>query len=322
MHGRFAHHANIGPGMARGACAASDRNSRMAKRGTGKRSCRRVTGFTGSGGREMVRRLGDDATDPLHTGRMTTGTTSSNASVIHRGSRSERGGIVAGVASSRGWKMGRRLGDDTADEFHPGRMTRGTCSRGHPTMVHQGPAERHRGFMAGLTSQCSGNVIGRLKQPLDRRQSSGIMTISTAGGDARVVVAAACEGPCRPDSMTTVAGLIWGIGWDVIGRFPGRLHSIVTGDAGTGSDSGMREGYCRPHRRTMACIARLRRWNMGRRFPPLDGIVMARGAGSRRHSIVGKEGWYPVGRAVATATIHRRWKVIRRLKRRHHPSSG
>jgi hypothetical protein len=148
------------------------------------------------------------------------------------------------------------------------------------------------------------------------------MTISTTGGDARMVVATARESPSRPNSVTTVARLIGGIGWDVIGRFPGCLHSIVTGDTGTESNSGMCEGYCRPHRRTMAGIARLRSGNMGRRFPSLDSIVMTCGAGSRGHSIVRKKCRYPVSRAVATATIHRRRKMIRRLERRHHPSSG
>lgn len=89
MHGRFADNSRIGSGMTGGAGPAADRNSRMAKRRTGKRSRRRVTGFAGSGRREMVRRLGDDAADPMHAGRMTTNTTSGNAGVIHRGARSE-----------------------------------------------------------------------------------------------------------------------------------------------------------------------------------------------------------------------------------------
>ena len=276
----------------------------MGKRSTCKRSCRRVTGLTGSGSREMVRRLGQDATNPMHAGRMATGTTSGNAGVIHRSAGSERGGIVAGVASRRSWEMGRRFGDDTADESHSGRMTRGTCSRNHSTMVHQCPAERQRRSVTSLTSQCGGNVIGRLEQPFGRRRSSSIMTISTARGDARVVVAATCEGPSRSNSMATVAGLIWGISWDVIGGFPGRLYSIMTTNARTGSDSCMCERYRRPHRGAMARIARLRRRNMSRRFPPLDGIVMASGTRSWRDSVVGEKSRYPVCRAMTTATIH------------------
>ena len=171
-------------------------------------------------------------------------------------------------------------------------------------MVHQGPAERQRRSVASLTSQCGGNVIGRLEQPFDRRRSGSIMTISTAGGDARVVVAATCEGPSRSNSMATVAGLIWGISWDVIGGFPGCLYSIMTANARPGSDSGMCERYCRPHRRSMARVARLRCRNMGRRFPPLDGIVMASGARSWSDSVVGEKSRHPVGRAMATATIH------------------
>jgi len=252
---------------------------------------------------------------------MATGTTGCDPRMSHRSSRPKSGRIVASFAPCRGWEMGRRLGDDTADEPHSGRMARSTTS-GNTTMIHQGPAERDCGSMAGLTSQCGGNVIGRLEYPLDRRRSSSIMTISTTGGDARMVVATARESPSRPNSVTTVARLIGGIGWNVIGRFPGCLHSIVTGDASTGSNPGMCEGYCRPHRRTMAGIARLRSGNMSRRFPPLDGIVMASGAGSGSHSIVRKKCRYPVGRAVATATIHRRREMIRRLERRHHPSSG
>jgi len=54
--------------MTGSASSAADRNSRMAKGGTGKRSRRRVTGFAWSSGREMVRRLGDDAADPIHAG--------------------------------------------------------------------------------------------------------------------------------------------------------------------------------------------------------------------------------------------------------------
>lgn len=157
-------------------------------------------------------------------------------------------------------------------------------------------------------------MIGRLAQ---RRRS--IMTIGTAGRDSCVVVTTACEGPTRPNTVTTVTGQT---GRDVIGRFPSRLHSIVTGGAGTGNYSGMGEGDRRPHHRTMACVAVQRGWKMGRRFPPLDGIVVAFGAGSRSHPIVGKKCRHPVGRAMATVAVHRRRKMIRRLERRHDPSTG
>jgi len=207
--------------------------------------------------------------------------------------------------------MGRRLCDDAPDKLPSGRMTLATVGS-DAAMVHQGPAECYRGFMASLTSQRGGNMIGRLEQPFDCRRSTGIMTIKAAGGDACVVVGTSCEGPSRPNSMTTVAGLI---GWNVIGGFPGGLDSIVASGAGTGSNSSMREGDCRPHRRTMACVARLRRWNMGRRFPLLDGVVMAFGTGSRNDTIVGKKGRHPVGRSMATVAIHRRWKMIFRFER-------
>lgn len=137
--------------MTAGAGPAADRNSRMAKRSTGKRSRRRVTGLTGSSGREMVRRLGDDATDPIHAARMATGTTGCDPRMSHRSSRPKRGRIVASFAPCRSWEMGRRLSDDTADEPHSGRMARGTAS-GNTTVIHQGPAERNCGSMAGLTS--------------------------------------------------------------------------------------------------------------------------------------------------------------------------
>jgi hypothetical protein len=181
-------------------------------------------------------------------------------------------------------------------------------------MVHQGATERHRRSVAGLTSLGGGNVIGRLAQ-----RPHSIMAIGTAGRDSCVVVTTAREGPTRPRTMTTVAGQS---SRDVIGRFPGRLHSIVTGGASTGSDSGMVERYGRPRRRTMACIARQRGWKMGRRFPLLDGIIVASCAGSRRHSVVGKKCRRPVGRAMATAAIQRRRKMIGGLERRHYPSSG
>jgi hypothetical protein len=54
---------------------------------------------------------------------------------------------------------------------------------------------------------------------------------------------------------------------------------------------------------------------MGRRFPLLDGVVMAFGTGSRNDTIVGKKGRHPVGRSMATVAIHRRWKMIFRFER-------
>jgi hypothetical protein len=111
-----------------------------------------VTGFAGSGGREMVRWLGDNPTDPIHPGPMATGTTGRNPRMSHRSSRPKGGRIVAGFAPCSGWEMGRRLGDDIADKPRSGRMARGTAT-GDATMVHQGPAERQRGLMAGLASR-------------------------------------------------------------------------------------------------------------------------------------------------------------------------
>ena len=58
--------------------------------------------------------------------------------------------------------MGRRLGDDRTDKLLSYRMTLSAVAR-DATMVHQGPTERDCGSMAGLTSQCGGNVIGRLE---------------------------------------------------------------------------------------------------------------------------------------------------------------
>lgn len=145
------------------------------------------------------------------------------------------------------------------------------------------------------------------------------MAICTAGGDPRVIVTTACEGPSRPNSVTTVAGQT---GLDMSGRLPRCLDSIMTGGTGAGSDSGMGKGYCRPHRRTMAGVARLRSWNMGRRFSPLDGIVMAGGARSWSDPVVGEKSRHPVGRAVATVTIHCGRKMVCRLERRHDPPSG
>ena len=87
--------------------------------------------------------------------------------------------------------MGRRLCDDAPDKLLSCRMTLATV-RSDTGMVHQGPAESYRGPVASLTSQCGENVIGRLEQPFDCRRSTGIMTISTAGGDACVIVGAAC----------------------------------------------------------------------------------------------------------------------------------
>jgi len=121
--------------------------------------------------------------------------------------------------------------------------------------------------------------------------------------------------------VTTVAGQA---GLNMSGRFASRLHTIVTGGAGTGSYSGMGKGYCGPHRRPMACVARLRRWNMRCRFPPCatDGIVMACGTGTGSDPIMGEIRRYPVGRAVATLAIHRGRKMIRGLERGKHPPSG
>ena len=152
MDGRFADNPKIRPAMAGGARAAADGDTGMVKRSSGKRCRRQVTGFAGSGGREMVRRLRDNPTDPMHPGPMATGTTGRNPRMSHRSSRPKGGRIVAGFAPCSGWEMACRLGDDIADKPRSGRMARGTAT-GDATMVHQGPAECQCGLMAGLTSR-------------------------------------------------------------------------------------------------------------------------------------------------------------------------
>lgn len=83
MRGRLADDPEIGPAMTGGTGPAADSNPGMVERSPGKRCCRQVTGFAGSGGREMVRRFGDNPTGPVHAGRMTTGTAGRDPRMIH-----------------------------------------------------------------------------------------------------------------------------------------------------------------------------------------------------------------------------------------------
>jgi len=93
VDGRFTDHVQVGPGMAQGTLTASDRYTgrRMVEiricESTGRG--RYVARFTGRSGWKMIRRFGNDSTDPMQPGPMATGTTSGNAIVIHRSSRSE-----------------------------------------------------------------------------------------------------------------------------------------------------------------------------------------------------------------------------------------
>ncbi len=100
MHRRFADNSDIGPAMACRTGPAANSNARMVERSSGERYRRQVTGFAGSGGREMVRRFGDHR-DPVESlaGGVATGTTSRDPRVIHQGSRPEGGRIVASFAA-------------------------------------------------------------------------------------------------------------------------------------------------------------------------------------------------------------------------------
>lgn len=94
MLGRLADNPHIGPSMTGGTGPAADGNAGMIERSTGERCRRQVTGFAGSAGREMVRRFGNDPTDPMHAGRMATGTTGYDPRMSHRSSRPKSSRIV------------------------------------------------------------------------------------------------------------------------------------------------------------------------------------------------------------------------------------
>ena len=51
-------------------------------------------------------------------------------------------------------------------------------------------------------------------------------------------------------------------------------------------------------------------------------VVVALRTGARRHSVMGKEGRFPIGCAMATIAVHRRRQVAGRFERGHDSSAG
>ncbi len=104
----------------------------------------------------------------------------------------------------------------------------------------------------------------------------------------------------------------------VTGRFPSRLNSVVTAHAGAGDDAGMSKDRPGPGDGTMATIAGHRRGNVRRGLTLHRAVVVALGAGPRRHAVVCEKGRLPVGRAVTAVAVDRRRQVIGRLEGRDH----
>jgi hypothetical protein len=84
----------------------------------------------------------------------------------------------------------------------------------------------------------------------------------------------------------------------------------------------MFEACSRPTHGSVATVAGQSRRNMSRRFADGDSLIVAFGAGSRSHTVMGKERRRPICRPVTTVAVDRGRQVVRRLKGRHDSTTG
>ena len=96
----------------------------------------------------------------------------------------------------------------------------------------------------------------------------------------------------------------------------------MTGRTGAWGDSNVLEGHGGPAHGPVAIVAGYGRRDVLPGFALHDDIVVALRTGARRHSVMGKEGRFPISRPVATITVHRRRQMAGRFERRDNPPAG
>jgi len=91
------------------------------------------------------------------------------------------------------------------------------------------------------------------------------------------------------------------------------LDPVMTGRTGARFDSKMPEGHAGPGNGPVAIVTGHRRLDVRSGFPLHHAVVVARRTTARRYAIMSKEGRLPIGRAMATITVHSRRQMIDRL---------
>jgi len=175
-------------------------------------------------------------------------------------------------------------------------VTSCTSARRHPGVTER-RGDPGGGPMTSVAGGCGGNV---------RRWLTGCPCAVMAGGasprhHASVIVSRRREKPVC--CARSVAAITRGGRRDVGSRLPASLYTIVTGHAGSRHDTCMFKDRARPGHGAVATIARHGCGNVRGRLALGDTLVMAPGACSGRHAVVGKVGRLPVCRSVATIAI-------------------
>lgn len=134
-----------------------------------------------------------------------------------------------------------------------------------------------------------------------------------------MIESAAHEHPiCRTH---TVAGIARSGRRHVPGGLPPRLHPVVTSRTGTGCDSKMFKGGSSPSHCSMATVTGQGRRNMSGGLALRGTLIMAPGASTRSHAVMGEKRGFPVRRPMATIAIDRGRQVIRRFERGNYSST-
>ena len=93
------------------------------------------------------------------------------------------------------------------------------------------------------------------------------------------------------------------------------LDPVMAGRTGARFDTKVPEGYAGPGNSPVAIVTRHRRRDVRSGFPLHHVVVVACRATSWRYTIMSKEGRPPIGRAMATITVHCRRQMVDRLER-------
>lgn len=100
------------------------------------------------------------------------------------------------------------------------------------------------------------------------------------------------------------------------------LDSVMTGRAGARFDSKVPERYAGPGNGPVAIVTGHRCLDVSSGFSLHHAVVVARRTTSWRYTIMSKEGRLPIGRAMATITIHSRRQMVDRLDGGDDPPAG
>jgi len=100
-----------------------------------------MTEFAGSGRRKMIRRFGDDPSNPGQSCAMTRRAAGRDPSMVHRGAGKRRGRLMTKLTRARCRKVIRRFRHDPADPGLPGSVAGGTAGC-ETRMVHRGAGKR------------------------------------------------------------------------------------------------------------------------------------------------------------------------------------